>query len=122
MTLDQALERIADLEAENALLREEIESRFVSAFDQRLSAKYGITRQQGEIIALLQVAYPRPLLFWALADSLPHRRSDRVHDAYFVKTQVCNIRKAMGADAIDTVRNRGYALTQKGLEMVKALA
>ena len=118
LTLPQALERIAALEADVAYWRGEYEARFVQGPDVRLAQRYGVTPQQSLILFELKAAYPRPITFWALADRLPKEKANRAGDTFFVKTQVCRIRKAMGADVIDTVRNRGYALTASGLERV----
>lgn len=74
-------------------------------------AALGITPQQAAIVAALYDAKDRPISKGAVLDLMPVSWGERTDDK-IVDVQICMIRKVLGAGFIETVRMRGYSLSQ----------
>ena len=87
-----------------------------------------LTAQNVRALAALYGAN-RPLSLYALLDAVPHRYTIHKDVPAFVDTRIANnasvwithIRKALGRNAIRTVRLEGYELTAEGRAAVTRL-
>ena len=72
-----------------------------------------LTPQEQALMGALYRCYPRPLNKHALVDLLPGQ--DHVEDrgAGLVAVKVCNVRKKLGAGAIEHIRGLGYRLSRE---------
>ena len=87
-----------------------------------------LTAQRLRALAALYGAN-RPLSVYALLDAVPHRYTIHKDVPAFIDTRhinnasiwITHIRKALGKDAIRTVRLEGYELTAEGRRKVTSL-
>ena len=111
-------ERIAELEAEVAWLREELGRGPDEA--ETLSLRLGLTPQQARVLEVLYGSRGRCLSSEFITDALP-----RIWDtprkpilSKLIYVYICQIRKRIGPHFIETIQSRGWRLTDAGLRLV----
>jgi hypothetical protein len=100
MTLDQALERIADLEAQLAWF----ESGLAPSDIVHVRKRFGLTDHHARILLELRKVYPRAMRPWALLDRLPNRYGHERDDS-MVRVHVHRLRRLLGDGVIATVND-----------------
>lgn len=116
MTLEQALERIAELEGENLWLRERLRERFDA--NAIIGPKLGLTPGQGCILILLYEAKGRIVSRWFLDDNMPLLKNKERQGDRAVEVQIHHLRKKLGRGAIENVWGRGFRLSEEGRRLV----
>lgn len=126
-------ERCAELEARAAALEEQVAylkselgvaqvgrvtARILAALDKR--GKWG-GPQIADVIRVLYAAKGSPIPNWRLRDEVPAKsgRDDRCEQLATV--WIYRVRQHLGAEAVGTIRSRGYFLTPVGMAKVAAI-
>lgn len=109
-----------ELEDEVVYLRSELRPALDHDRDQLMMA-LRMTNAETLILSALYAGRGHPVSNWRLADAAPAGRmtADR-NDIAAVKVWISRIRRKLGADAVLTIRNLGYALTTSGVAQVEA--
>lgn len=107
-------DRIADLEVELGMRQD------VREVD-RLAKALRLKATAVHLLLCLRDAKGRVVPAWALEQALPKKDRAKEREYDNAKVHVCHIRKALGADAIETSWGRGYRLTPQGEERVKQI-
>lgn len=122
----RASERIAELER----VRDYLTNR-CNHLERELSAalgagarrvKHGLTPQASELVEYLRRAYPAPRSPSLILEALTPRDHAQERDISAIAVRVKSIREKCGVDCIDTVRNRGYRLSDDFAAKLKAEA
>lgn len=110
-------ERIAWLESELGLQKHGTEvnalRRHLNVRPQTAQLVLGMYRAKGRIMTNIQL--------WETIPQVRNPKADDDRDFKMLDVQVCNARKAIGADAIQTVWGIGRALSPFGMERVASI-
>lgn len=106
----------AQLEEEVAFLRSELGQRYAATDVQIIADTFGLTPGVAHVLRQLYGANGHPVTPWQIAEGLPGIE-DR--DPEISRVYICRIRKALGRDAVETVRTRGYRLAPASHALVK---
>lgn len=74
-------------------------------------AKHGLTAQEAELVEFLRRAHPAPRPPSEILEALTPLDHARERDLKAVPVRVGSIRRKCGLDCIETVRHRGYRLS-----------
>lgn len=118
-TETQLHERIAHLQDEVAYWKSEAIGNAGADEYSRVAAAFGTTPVQSWIIAHLYTLDGKTMALGRMEDDMPHH-SDDGDRSNVARVMISRVRKAMGTDAIETVRGTGYRMTEIGIALCDA--
>lgn len=117
MTQDELIE---DLREQVAYWKSEALGVRDASRQAKLQAHYGLSPQQAELLDALYAKRGDPLDHIRLDEALTERYG-RERTGNSIEVQIVRLRKRLGADFIETVRGRGWRLSQRGIEEINRL-
>jgi DNA-binding response OmpR family regulator len=109
-------DRIAELEAENAWLKDQLAERFRP--DAVLAPALGLTGGQSAILLMLYAARGRVVSKHFMDDQMTlYKNKERMSDRA-IEVQIHHLRRKIGYDLIKNVWGLGYLLTEEGRRLV----
>lgn len=110
MTLEQAMERIEELQAEVEFWKSEAQAQTADSRLVALTDRMGLTQSQGFIVLRLLDVFPRCVQPWALAECYPGRRRTADACESRIRVLVSKIRMTVGKGIIENRHGMGYRL------------
>lgn len=112
--------RIADLEAEVAYWKSEAQLGADATLVASIASAFGMTPAEAWIVgALWRLPAGRVGRRDRLLEDQPHHRPDSDRYNNIIDVLVHRIRRAMGTDAVETVRGSGFRLTDHGRDLMR---
>jgi DNA-binding response OmpR family regulator len=117
-------ERCEELQEEVAYLRNELGLQVTASEVYAVTTALSIRPQAARLAIAMYRAGGRLMTNMQMFEAIPQVLGEKFNDdrsTKLVDVQVCNLRKAMGADAIATVWGKGRALTPAGRARIAAI-
>lgn len=112
-------ERIAELECEVAYLKEELGQMRHAGRLATITSRAGISRSMAAIVLALYDVAGRPMTNIQIYEITREFGTKDDVDLRILGVHVCGIRKAIGADCIETIHGYGYRLSKGGRERIE---
>lgn len=78
---------------------------------------FGLTRAEAWIVSHLYALRGKTMSATRICDDIPGQQSTRLGERNLASVLVHRIRKALGADVIETVRGIGFRMTETGIAL-----
>lgn len=110
-----------DLKEEIAYLKSELGLQVDSGQVAAIRDAFGLTEQKARILLVLYKARARTISIAQFHDALPCRYGKEERSEKLVQSSISQLRKIVGADAVDTLYGQGYRLGQRMRARIDAI-